>query len=102
MADQNLSVELFRLETESVRATVTAEIEPDGTLSVEAYDIGKAVEKTFGDSDLERGARVLPEHKDALLLALLHDRFAGNHHAYTDFVEYCDSRDIPFEGWSWT
>lgn len=95
-------VALLRLRNERVSATVDASITDDGSLQVDAYDVGTAVDDAFGDSDLERWLKIAPPYKDALLLALLADRFGGHNLAFWEIGDFLEVNGIPVESGSWT
>jgi hypothetical protein len=119
------TVYLYR-QRGATSVTVSATIDDRGALLVEGYDIGEAPERAWGDSDYEYEASVEPEHKaalvqallqarggggggaagvagdlDPLLLRLIEERFAGNPLAFSAFREFCEVHAIPTAGWSW-
>ena len=82
-------------------STTDAKIMPDGSLQVSGYDIGVAAQDFVGHDDYEYDVIVKPEHKDALLLALLADRFGGDPRASSHFQAYLDAKGIPYDFDTW-
>lgn len=91
-------------------------IENDGTLTVDDYTYGKSPLETFGDSDLELGVTVEPEHMPAVARALGLEGWDGTQRArlvelvaeaigdddpLDAFERWCDEHGIPCERWSW-
>jgi hypothetical protein len=89
-------------ECDGVTASTTdAKIMPDGSLQLSGYDIGKAAEQFIGHDDYEYDVIVKSEDKDALLLALLADRFRGDSLACTHFKQYLDAKSIQYDFDTW-
>jgi hypothetical protein len=102
---------------------IDAVIDAAGRLTVSGQDIGKAPLEFWGDSDYEFWVVVEPEHTgkvreallaardrdaprlrlrgDALLLALIEERYRGDPQAVDGFKEFLRERDIPFDFGSW-
>ena len=94
------SVRLYRHEG-TTSSTTDAKIMLDGSLQVSGYDIGEAAQAFVGHDDYEYDVTVQPEHKDALLLVLLADRFRGDPCASSHFKQYLDANGIPYEFDTW-
>ena len=103
---------LFKFHTDNIKVQIDAYFE-DGKLVVDGYDIGKAVEEFWGDSDYEYTTTVFPldvkklyplfnisEDPD-ILLQQLAARFNTNS-CYSDFRNFCDANGIQYESFSWT
>ncbi len=82
-------------------STTDAKIMPDGSLQLSGYDIGEAAQQFVGHDDYEYDVTVEPAHKDALLLALLADRFHGDSRASSHFQQYLDAKGIPYDFDTW-
>jgi len=80
---------------------VHAEVMENGKLVMSGQDVGKAPREQWGGDDYEFVVSVLPEQKDRVLLALLEQAFGGHFSAVDEFCAFLESRDIPFEFWSW-
>lgn len=73
----------------------------DGSLVLSTTDGGPGVEAWWGDRDYEFWTTVAPEHRDALLMALVAHTFGGRASAVDDFRTFCAQHGIPcaFESW---
>ena len=71
------------------------EIAPDGSVMIHQIDIGQAPDKFCNADDNEYWVEVPAAAKDALLFALLKDKYAGNPGAVTDFEKYLIQHGIP-------
>lgn len=72
-------------------SVLRVKIEDDGTLTLEGYESGDAIKRTFGDFDYEYWLRVKPEFKDAVLLHLVRERFDLS----SMFEQWLDDHGIP-------
>lgn len=68
-----------------------------GALVLSGQDLGSAPEAVFGEREHEYFVTVKAEHKDALLLALLGERLAGDPRAATKLSELLQAHGVPFE-----
>lgn len=96
----NHTIEIARQEgTEfrSVRLTMQA----DGTMVMDAQDIGPKVTEVWGDGDYEFWVRVEPAALPKLAFDLLHEKFAGQLSAVTAFRDWCKAHGIEQEFGSW-
>lgn len=89
-------VELYKSRGETSRQ-VSAEVDSNGKLTLSACDLGKMPEEFFGDSDYEFWATVQPEHKDAVVLALIEQLYSGHDRAVDEFIALLKSRGIPYQ-----
>jgi len=96
------AVEIYRDAVPGARRVIWIETSPEGAVTLMAQDLGKRVEEIWGDSDYEFWFGVKAEQKDALLIALLKERFGGNGDAVDAFRAFCATTGIPGEGGSWT
>ena len=78
-------------------SSLTAYLKEDGDLVLEGYDLGKSVEKHWGDTDYEYWRTVKNEHVPKVLLELIKERFDSD----GKFHEWLDSKGIPnkFDSW---
>lgn len=104
---------LFHLKTDSIKVTIEAYFE-DEKLVIEGYDIGKAAEDFWGDSDYEYSTTIHPEEVKKLyplfgveegdkerLLDAIKERFHTNT-CYSEFSDFLVKNNIKSEGFSWT
>ena len=102
------------MDSENIKVTIEAYFETTGSLIVEGYDIGKAVEEYWGDSDYEYSFTIPPQEVDKLyrvtslppgsqqeLLSYLQKNFNAND-CYSRLRAFLDQHDIYHEGFSWT
>ncbi len=90
---ETYSTELYRQEGDnfrSVRLSVTA----DGSVRLDAQDMGKFVEEVWGDSDYEFGVDVPATALRKLVFSLLREKYAGRSGAVDEFRAFCKREDI--------
>jgi hypothetical protein len=102
---------------------IDVSIDTAGQLMMSGVDIGEAPLAFYGDSDYEFWVVVEPGHKgrvreallavrdrdaprfrlrgDALLLALIEERYKGDPHAVDGFKTFLREHDIPLDFGSW-
>ena len=85
----------------STSSFLDVEIKSDGSLEMSGYDIGEMPERFYGHDDYEYEVTVKPEHKDRLLLALLQEKYDNNFRASSQFMEFLNSRGIPYDFDTW-
>ena len=108
------SVLLFSFKTDRIKVTVEAFFDDKDNLVIEGYDIGKAVEEHWGDSDYEYSSTVSPEEVKKLyivvnlrpgdrkgLLSYLQTHYHTNT-CYSEIRTWFDDNHIRYEGFSWT
>lgn len=76
---------------------IEAEITDDGDLLFSGQDLGDSPREIFGDSDYEYWLLIKAAHKDALLLALIEEAYAGNSKVISEFQGFLKSKGIPSE-----
>jgi hypothetical protein len=97
---EKLSVELFRDESQNFRS-VRLEVKDDGSVKMDAQDMGKLVEKIWGDSDYEFWVDVKGTEVPKLIFALLRERYRNVPSAVDDFREFCEAHGIECTWDSW-
>lgn len=108
-----LEITLFHLEREDIKIDIVARFEGD-VLVIDGYDIGKSVEKYWGDSDYEYGMRIPPPGVDKLcvnfglpvgdksaLLDFLATQYNSNT-CYSQLERLISALDIQHESFKWT
>jgi hypothetical protein len=93
--------ELYRQEGEEFRS-VRLRVNADGSVHIDAQDMGPLVEKIWGDDDYEFGVRVPTAASPKLIFALLRDKYQGRGGAVDEFQEFCKKEGIENERWSWS
>ena len=90
-------VDTLKDEWRTLRRLEEVTYSADGGLLIEDYSVGSALSDMYGDSDLERDAKVAPENVPKVLLALIEERFRD---AF-DFKAWLTRRDIDYSGSIW-
>jgi hypothetical protein len=98
--DETYSVELYRKEGAEFRS-VRLTAEADGSMRLDAQDMGKAVEEIWGDDDYEFWVDVPATAIRKLVFALLRDRYAGRPGAVDEFNEFCEKEGIDHKWDNW-
>jgi hypothetical protein len=97
---ETLSTELYRQEGAEFRS-VRLSVGPDGSIHLDAQDMGKIVEQIWGDDDYEFWVDVPATAIRKLVFALLRDRYAGRTGAVDEFRTFCEKEDIEHKWDSW-
>jgi hypothetical protein len=94
------SAELYRQEGAAFRS-VRLSVEPDGSVRLDAQDMGKSVEEMWGDGDYEFWVDVPATAINKLVFALLRERYAGRAGAVDEFQAFCKNEGIDHKWDSW-
>jgi hypothetical protein len=97
---EELAVELFRDDSHNFRS-IRLEVKKDGSVKIDAQDMGKLVEGTWGDSDYEFWVEVKRKEIPKLLFALLKEKYKNVEDAVDDFGAFCKENDIEHTWDSW-
>jgi hypothetical protein len=73
----------------------------DGSVRLDAQDMGKPVKETWGDSDYEFWVDVPTTALHKLVFALLRDRYSGRSGAVDEFRAFCKEHGIDQVWDSW-
>ena len=92
MADA-YSSEIYRQEGDSFRS-VRVSVDSDGSVRLDAQDMGKQVEDVWGDSDYEFWVDVPAAALRKLVFALLREKYAGRSKAVDEFRAFCIREEI--------
>ena len=95
-----LNAEIFRQEGDNFRS-VCVTLEVDGTLMLDAQDMGPLVKEIWGDSDYEFWCRVPPEAAGKLAFVLLKKLYAGREQAVDELRAFCAAEGVPCENGSY-
>jgi hypothetical protein len=107
-----VEITLYHEERDDIRIDIVAYFEND-VLVIDGYDIGKTVEKYWGDSDYEYVMRISPAGVDQLyahfsippdkdqLLTILASRYSGNR-CFSELESLVDKLKLPHESFKWT
>jgi|SRR5579862_863817 len=94
------SIELYRQEGEPFRS-VRLFVDADGSLRLDAQDMGKVVEEMWGDGDYEFWVDVPATALRKLVFVLLREKYAGRVGAVDEFTAFCKREEIEHEWDSW-
>ena len=95
------STELYRQEGAQFRP-VRVSVKVDGSLRLDAQDMGKFVEQVWRDDDYEFWVDVPATAMRKLVFALLRDRYAGRADAVDEFRAFCETEGIEHQWMSWS
>lgn len=95
-----ISEEIYRQEGANFRSIRVA-LEPDGTLMVDAQDMGPLVQEMWGDSDYEFWCRIPPEGAAKLAYILLRKLYANREQAVDELRKLCAAENVPHENGSY-
>jgi hypothetical protein len=84
-------------------STLEAYLNDDGDLVLEGYDLGKAPEMMWGDSDYEYWWTVKKADVPMVLLQLIKDKFDQQKgYRSSQFAEWLKEKGIPVDFMSWS
>ena len=98
--NETYSAEIYRQEGAEFRS-VRLSVRVDGSLRLDAQDMGKFVEETWGDSDYEFWVDVPASALPKLVFALLREKYSARSGAVDEFREFCKKEGIEHEWDSW-
>jgi len=79
---------------------IAVRLNDEGDLVMEGQDLGAAPLAAFGESEYEYFVTVRREHKDALLMQPVRDRFLSEPMPSSTFMEYLKETKVPYEFFS--
>jgi hypothetical protein len=94
------TIELARVEGANFRA-VRLVLDEDGSISLEAHDMGQKTEEFWGEDEYEFQVRVAPSALPRLAFELLREKFAGDIRAVDRFRDWCKARGVAHEFDNW-
>jgi len=93
---ETYSIELYRQEADNFRSVRLA-VHADGSVRLDAQDMGKLVEEVWGDTDYEFCVDVPATALRKLAFILLRERYAGRSGAVDEFRAFCKREGIEHE-----
>ena len=84
-------------EFRSIRLTVQA----DGSVKLDAQDMGKTTEKVWGDNDYEFWVDVPAKALHKLVFSLIREKYSGRNGAVDEFRAFCEKEGIENKWDSW-
>lgn len=98
---ETYSTELYRQEGDAFRS-IRLSVNADGSLRLDAQDMGTAVQEIWGDDDYEFWVDVPAKALRKLVFALLVEKYLGRSGAVDEFCAFCKKAEIEHEWDSWT
>ena len=97
---ETYSTELYRQEGDNFRS-VRLSVNGDGSIKLDAQDMGKLVKEIWHDSDYEFWVDVPATALRKLTFALLREKYAGRSRAVDEFRAFCTQEAIEHTWDSW-
>jgi len=94
------SSELYRQEGDLFRS-IRLSVNADGSVSLDAQDMGKQVKDVGGDDDYEFWVDVPATALHKLVFALLREKYTGRSGAVDEFRAFCKQAEVEHEWGSW-
>jgi hypothetical protein len=95
------AAELYRQEGAHFRS-IRLSVETNGSVRLDAQDMGELVEQVWGDDDYEFWVDVPAKEIRKLVFALLRDRYLDQSDAVDKFRAFCEREGIAHKWMSWT
>ena len=90
---ETYSIELYLQEADNFRSVRLA-VHADGSVRLDAQDMGKLVEEVWGDTDYEFCVDVPATALRKLAFILLRERYAGRSGAVDEFRAFCKREGV--------
>lgn len=90
------STQIYRKEGDPFRS-INLYVNADGSVSLNAQDMGTHVKEVWGDSDYEFCVDVPASALRKLLYTLLREKYTGRDEAVDEFRAFCKREDIEHE-----
>jgi len=98
--DDAYSAEIYREDGAAFRA-IRLSVRADGSVSLDAQDMGEFTKKAWGDDDYEFWVNVPATALRKLAFALLREKYAGRSGAVDEFRAFCEKEMIEHEWDNW-
>jgi len=93
---ETYSTSLYRKEGDPFRS-IHLSVNTDGSVRLDAQDMGTRVKEVWGDSDYEFWVDVPATALRKLAFALLREKYTGQDKAVDEFRAFCKREDIEHE-----
>ncbi len=87
------AAELFRVKGSRFRS-IHLYVHADGSVRLDAHDMGTSVEEVWGDSEYEFWVDVPATELHKLVFALLREKYRGREQAVDEFTTFCKQEAI--------
>jgi hypothetical protein len=98
--NETYSTELYRQEGDNFRS-VRLSVHADGSIKLDAQDMGKLVEEIWGEGDYEFCVNVPATALPKLVFVLLREKYTGRDKAVDEFRAFCKQEEIEHAWDSW-
>ena len=95
------SAELYRQEGDNFRS-VRLNVRSDGSIRLDAQDMGKLVEEAWRDDDYEFWVDVPATALHKLVFALIREKYSGRSGSVDEFRAFCTKEGIEHKWDCWT
>jgi len=97
---ETYSAELYRQEGDDFRV-VSLKINADGSVRLDAQDMGKVVEKIWGEDEYEFWVDVPSTELQKLVFALIREKYSDRSRAVDEFQAFCKKEGIKSKWGNW-
>jgi hypothetical protein len=94
------SAEIYRQEGAEFRS-IRLSVRPNGSVRLDAQDLGRHTEEMWGDTDYEFWVDVPATALSKLVFALIREKYAGRSGSVDEFRAFCQKEEIEHEWDSW-
>jgi hypothetical protein len=98
--NETYSAEIYRQEGAEFRS-VSLSVRSDGTIRLDAQDMGKSTKEIWGDDDYEFWVDVPATALPKLVFALIREKYSGRSGAVDEFRAFCEKEGIEHQWDSW-
>jgi hypothetical protein len=98
--NETYSAEIYRQEGAEFRS-VRLSVRPDGSLCLDAQDMGKLVKEIWGDDDYEFWVDIPATALPKLVFALIREKYSGRSRAVDELRAFCEKEGIEHQWDSW-
>jgi hypothetical protein len=97
---EQYSEEIYRQEGDEFRS-IRLTVNVDGSVKLDAQDMGATVESIWGDDDYEFWVDVPASALHKLVFALIREKCSGREEAVDEFKVFCEKEEIEHKWDNW-
>ena len=97
---ETYSAEIYRQDGAEFRS-IRLNVHADGSVKLDAQDMGEGVEKIWGDDDYEFWVDIPAKALHKLVFALIREKYSGRSGAVDEFRAFCEKEGIENKWDSW-
>ena len=97
---ETFSAEIYRQEGSEFRS-VRLSVSSDGSIRIDAHDMGETAKAIWGDDEYEFWIDVPATALPKLAFALLREKYSGRSRAVDEFRTFCETAGIEHQWDSW-